>query len=238
MRFLPLCAASCMLLLTCQSARADIVLQYDLEGNIGTEATVSGLAPNAGITALDLRRGTGLDTENGADTFSSSSWGSPTPLSPSADDEYFSFGFTVDALTSVILDDLTISTRSSNTGPGTLGLYTNLDSYTASLHTFTQSGDNSLDTTVDLSSLGTLTNRTVEFRLVEIGNTQADGSGTTSNSGTFRISNFERSASQPITFSGTISAVPEPSTLFGGLIAGFILVSMHRWLAPGDFETL
>ncbi|WP_158521138.1 PEP-CTERM sorting domain-containing protein [Fuerstiella marisgermanici] len=194
---------------------------------LGSEATVAGIAPDGGIAALDLRRGTGLGSTGAADSFNSNGWDSPPPISPSAADEYFSFGFTVDGATSVVLSDLTISTRSSDTGPGTLGLYSNLDNFTASLHTFTQSGTTPLDPIIDLSSLGTLTNQTVEFRLIEIGNTQADGTGTTSGGGTFRVTNFERSASQPITFSGTISAVPEPSTLLGCLISGLILASVR-----------
>lgn len=196
------------------NVQADIIVQYDLTGSSGNEAFIAGIAPIAGITALNLTRGTGLNSPTGANSFNSSGWESAAPSNPSDALEYLSFGFQVDAGTQVALDNLALTTRSSNSGPGTLGLYSNIDGFTNLLHTFTQSGEVFLDSTITgLASLGTLSNQTVEFRIIEIGNTRATGTDPTISSGTFRLTNFDQDSTQPITFSGTVSAaaIPEPS---------------------------
>lgn len=99
-----------------------------------------------------------------------------------------------------------------------LGLFHNGDGFTASLFTFNQAGTSGgtgdLHSAIDLGSLTGLTGN-VEFRIYEIGNTQADGAGDTSSAGTFRLSDyfvagaFDRS----MQITGTVTAVPESQTV-------------------------
>ncbi|MFA5982467.1 MAG: hypothetical protein WC782_00460 [Methylococcaceae bacterium] len=101
----------------------------------------------------------------------------------------FSFGFTVDSGFSVNLDQLVIGTRSSNTDPGTLGLFYSGDSFATSLFNFTQApGSNLVNSIIDLSALTDLTGA-VEFRIFQIGNNAANG-GSTSTNGTFRVADY------------------------------------------------
>jgi hypothetical protein len=74
-----------------------------------------------------------------------------------------------------------------------------------------------VNTTVDLTSLPSLTAGFFAVRLIEIGDTQADGAGDTGGAGTFRIADFFVSAGNTldVQFNGTITnggAVPEVST--------------------------
>lgn len=217
-------------LCTLPNAQADIIFQYNLHGNAGNESSVAGLAPIAGITALDLTRGSGLNSTATGNSFSSSGWEFATPANPADSLEYISFGFQIAAGIDVILDNLVLTTRSSNTGPGTLGLYSSIDSFTNLLHTFAQTGEDFLDSTITgLASLGTLSNQTVEFRIIEIGNTQADGVGSTTSGGTFRLTNFDQDSAQPITLSGTVTAaIPEPPGFISCLVAASAIAFVRR----------
>jgi len=210
---------SLLVIFTYGSAEGSLITSFDTNGLTSTTVSVPGVAPDSGITANTLVRGAGLVAASGANQFNSNSWNSPVAPTPATDTEYLSFGFTVDANTLVTVSTLMIRTRSSGTGPGTLGLYTNQDGYTAPIFTFNQagtsgSGTGDLDSTIDLSILGPITGSSIDFRIIEIGNTQSDGVDSTGSTGTFRVQNFGGSPSQPISFEGTISAVavPEPTT--------------------------
>jgi hypothetical protein len=201
------------------AASATTVVEWDLQGTPGNQVTTAGAAGQAGVSALDLARGAGLSATAAANAFSSAGWtGQAT--------DFYSFGFSVADGFFAQLDALYIGTRSSGTGPGTLGLYWSGDTFAAPLTTFTQSGTAFLNSVVDLSALPALTG-TVEFRLVQIG-TGSAGGGTTSAAGTFRTTgyfeggNFDRN----MQFTGTVSAIPEPGTwallLAGVATVGFV----------------
>ncbi|PPC89234.1 MAG: hypothetical protein CTY34_12130, partial [Methylobacter sp.] len=173
----------------------------------------------ANITGSNLVRGAGLTANSGSGSLNS------TGFTGQATD-FLSFGFSVADGFSVNLEQLFIGTRSSNTGPGTLGLFYNGDNFASSLFTFSQSGTSNLFSIVDLSALTGLTG-SVEFRILQIGTNSANGGATTSSTGTFRVQDYVVSSiDNNLRFTGTVNAVasvPVPAAfwLFGSAVAGF-----------------
>jgi hypothetical protein len=105
---------------------------------------------------------------------------------------------------------LSIGTRSSPTGPGTMGLYVSTDNFvnTSLLWTFSQAtGDNFVYSPVPFSTLNDLTD-TIYFRLIQIGTIAANGGATTGSLGTFRVANYSTTVSFNLT--GSVSPVPTP----------------------------
>lgn len=178
---------------------ADTLVSWDLSGLGGNQTSTPVTGTATGITGLAITRGTGLGTSTCSDCMSSNGWEGTATGADAL--EYYSFGFSVGAGQSVTLTELAIGTRASGTGPGTLGLYTSLDGFTTALTTLTQNNTNTLYTLAHLSGLAGLTG-TIEFRLIEIGNTQADGSGNTAAGGTLRL--VADSTTGDIRLTGTI----------------------------------
>ncbi len=84
-----------------------------------------------------MTRGAGLlAADVGTDSFNSESWDGTDA------NDYLSFGFTIAPGYSVKLASILFGTRSSNTGPGTLGLYSSIDNFGSPLQQWQQSGDN------------------------------------------------------------------------------------------------
>jgi hypothetical protein len=145
-----------------------------------------------------MARGDGINPTTAGNSISGNNW------HDRAADDYFTFGFTVDAGFSVDLNELWISTRSSGTGPGFLALRSSLDGFTSDLATFVQTGTSFTNSIVDLSGLTDLTG-TVEFRVYADGNVSANG-GTTAATGTLRISEFFDGVDFfPVFFSGDVN---------------------------------
>ncbi len=203
------------------------LVEWSLDGTTGSQTTQPATFALANLTAYDITRGAGLIATAAGNSFSTSGWTGQST-------DYISLGFTVADGFKVDLDDLLIGTRSSNTGPGSVGLYYSGDNFTAALYTFSQSGTSFLNSDVDLSSLTGLTGA-VEFRLIAIGTNSANG-GTTASGGTFRITDyFVGSTSSPVQFNGTLAAIPEPtSALIGTLLAGAFGLMVARRPAVRD----
>jgi hypothetical protein len=211
-------------------AQAASIVEWDLLGAPGNQASTAASSAATNVTGLDLTRGSGLSGSGAKNSFSS------TGFSGNDAGDYVEFGFSVDAGYSVDLDTLFIGTRSSNTGPGTLGLFSSQDGFSSSLFTFTQSGTAFNNQTVDLSALTGLTG-TVNFRIYEIGDTQADGSGATANTGTFRVGAYFENGNfaNNLGFSGTVNTlggnpVPVPAAvwLLGSAVAGMAGVARRK----------
>lgn len=224
---LSILSAAVLALSVSASAQAATVVEWDLLGSPGNQATQAATSSATGITGGDIARGAGLGTSAATNAFSSAGWEGTD--SGAAGNEYMSFGFSVAAGYELDLESLYIGTRSSGTAPGTLGLFWSGDNYATSLYTFTQNNTAYLNSVVDLSALSNLTGA-VEFRLYEVGNTQADGSGATAGTGTFRLtayfsgnpSVFDRN----MQFTGTVAApVPEADS-YALILAGLGLVGL------------
>lgn len=141
------------------------------------------------------------------------------------------YGFSITVATGYELEIATweFTARSSNTGPGNFAVRYSGDSFAANLDTFSTSGDSYGSVTLDLSSLGTLTAGSYEFRVGLLNTTQSDGSGVVSNTGTHRIMNYgstsSTASSTPIRLNGT---VPEPGAAFLGSIGMLALLRRRR----------
>jgi hypothetical protein len=169
-------------------ARAVTIASWDTFGQPGDQVFTAG-AGSPNVTADNMVRGSGLGANTGANSMNSSDWDEAPSANPADDLDYIQFGFDVDAGYCVVLDQLIIGTRSSNTGPGTVGIFTSLDGFAAPVSTLIQPGDGFLNSIIDLSGLGQVAGA-FDVRLIEIGNTQADGVGVTGSTGTFRVVDY------------------------------------------------
>jgi hypothetical protein len=207
------------------NANASLIAYWDLTGQSGGEASLSANSSAVGVIGSELSREAGLTGVTGANSINASGWNNEVT-------DYYSFGFTLDNGYQVDLTSLVIATRSSNTGPGTMGLFYSGDGFTTSLYTFDQSpGSNYVNSIVDLSSLTDLAGM-VEFRIAQIGTNSANGGATTGSSGTFRISEYYDGTSYAnLQLNGVISAtVPEPRTvlLLGAGLIGLVVIGRKR----------
>lgn len=195
------------------NAGASLIAYWDFADEPGDQESTAGSSV-ANVAALDLARGSGLVANVGSGSINSRGW-----HTMAADEDYFTFGFTVASGYMVNLQSLAIRTRSSNTGPGDLGLFYSGDDFTGNLHAFAQEGEVLLDSIIDLRALINLSG-TVEFRIRALSNTRADDSASDiSSTGTFRIANYDGSGYSG--FTGT--AIPEPGSFFVLLAAAVVL---------------
>jgi hypothetical protein len=215
--------AAAAMLFAAGTAQAEVVAEWDTSGKTGTEVSIAG-AGSAQVTAADLVRGAGVAASSAANNFGSTGWNGVNA------NDYIQFGMTVANGYQANLNELWISTRSSSTGPGTIGLYSSLDNYTSAITTITQPSAAYVNSKIDLSSLGIITN-TVYFRVMEINDTAPNGSAT-AGTGTFRVGDYyDGSAFLNIilegeTSSSTPTPVPAAAWLLGSGLLG--LVGLRR----------
>ena len=196
-------------------ANADLVAGWDMLGETGDQESTPGIS-GANISADDMVRGSDLTAATASNAFSSRGWDDDD------DGDYIQFGFSVDTSYQVSLEELWIGTRSSGTGPGTIGVYTSLDGYSNPIYSITQNNTDYSNSIIDMESLGTITGD-FSVRLYEIGNTQADGEGETAGTGTFRIVDYYDGTYIDTHFEGIISSVPVPGAVW---LLGSTLIAM------------
>ena len=197
-------------------ATAEVITSYALFGAPGDQAFQSANVVAANVTGMDLVRGPGLAGNVGSNSFNSAGW------STDRSQDYISFGFTVADGYEVDLSSMWAGTRSSNTGPGQLGVFYSGDGFSTAIATFSQSGTAYTNSVFDMSALTDLTG-TVEFRIGLINDASAGG-GSVSGTGTFRIGDHYDGANySEFRFEGTVRAVPAPGAFalmgLGGLVA-------------------
>jgi uncharacterized protein len=166
-------------------------------------------SPTTGVTASSLTRSSGLGTSTcsiSPGCMSSNGWEESDQGADSS--EYFAFTLTVDSGKSLSLTRLSIGTQSSSTGPRAIALYYSGDGFSSALATLTQSQGGTAYYWQPSLTLNELTG-TVEFRLIEVGNVQAqNGTSATASGGTFRILDYEDSNNVvgDIVLEGSVSA--------------------------------
>lgn len=201
------------------AANATVVTSYTLFQQPGNQASTPATFSAPNVSGLDMTRSANLNPTAAGNSISASGW---TPDSNS----YFSFGFEVDAGFVVNLDELIIATRASNTGPGDLGLFYSGDNFSTNLFTFTQTGTEFLNSTIDLSALTNL-DGTVEFRISPISDRRADGQMGIGSGGTLRISEFfDGTDFFPVQFTGEVVPAPASAALLG--LAGLVAARRRR----------
>ena len=220
-RHIPLVAATW--LLVASSAWSASVVQYDLTGKAGTEPSDPATTVAAGLAGLDLTRGSGLTPSAASNGFSASGWDDLGP------NDYFSFGFNVQAGYSATVNELLIATRSSATGPGFMNVRVSKDGGAFTLlATLTQPNAQFLDEDLTFAPITVTSSLVVELRAA---NSTAANGGTIGSAGTFRVSDYSPDGGatfQPITLNGTVSpnAVHEPSSLLTGCVAFAVVAGL------------
>lgn len=200
-------------------ARADILVQYDLAGAPGDQASTPGSSSAAGVTPLSLSRGSGLNPVAGANSFNSSGWNNPGAF------DYVEFGF--NTTQSYDAEELYVGLRSSGTGPGLVNLSYSVNGGAFTLlRQFDMPDAAFLNVVVDLDSLPDVTSGLV-MRFTSAGGASANDStvlaaGTLRTTGYFVQGVFDRNfqiTGTPV----TPAAVPAPAALpvFLVALAGF-----------------
>ncbi len=202
------------------TASADVITSYVSFGQPGDQAASPTGTVAANVSALPLTRGAGLNATGAGNSISSSGWDS---LDPSSD--YFTFGFEVAPGFAVNLDTLWFGSRSSNTGPGSLGVFWSGDGFTNPVFSFSQSGTNFTNSIADLSALSGLTGVN-EFRIIATSPVSANG-GTISSGGTFRLGDhFDSGNFSEFRFEGTVVPAPASAALLG--LGGLVAIRRRR----------
>lgn len=196
---------------------ATLLASWDMSGQPGNQEFTPGISTEF-VTAENMVRGDGLSPSGASNSFSSTGWAGTDA------GDYMQFGFTVASGYTVTINELWLGTRSSGTGPGTIGVYTSLDGYSSPVFTITQNNTAYSNSIIDLSALGPISD-TFYVRLIEIGNTQADGSGETADTGTFRVADYyDDGVYFDVLLTGDVSTVPLPAAawLLGSGLVGLL----------------
>ena len=205
---------------------ASTIVSWETFGNSGNEPLVAPTNVETGLVGLNLERGPGLNATNATNSFNSNSWTWLGGVRQA--DDYVSFGFEVQAPFKV--DDLRLlfGSRSSNTGPGPMGLFWEGDNFASPIHTWTQGGTSWSNEDIDLSALGTFEAGSYEFRFQSIANESAGNpDNAIAGPGTWRVGDILQSGQFGLfRFEGTVT--PEPGRAMLLAIGGLLFLARRR----------
>ncbi len=180
-------------------------------------ASIPGSNVAANISAVDLTRGAGLVLATGG-TFNSNNWQEGTDqASAAANDNYLTFGVTVDSGYELNLSDMEIRYDRSGTGPNMLEILMSDDGFATSSSVWTDAAVSDLGEDNFFALVASGLTGTVEFRIFAW--------GASSSNGTFDIEtiNFAGGGTYGIRLNGEVVLVPGASSLallgLGGLVA-------------------
>jgi len=224
-RFLLQGLAVAALLLCSTTASAGLIVQYELAGAPGDQASSPATFTAAGITALPITRGTGLTPNIGNNSLNSAGW---NDLSAN---DFVQLGFNVTGAPWHV-DQLFLATRSSATGPGFVNVNLSIDGGAFfTLITLTQGNATFLDAILDVNQT---VHTSLVVRFVAANSTAANG-GVIGSAGTWRIGDYSPDGGTtfvPVQLTGAVSpsAVPEPSSLAicGAGLAGLACAWVRR----------
>ncbi len=204
-------------------ANAQILLQWNTFGNLGTETSEPSVFNNTNISATNLTLGGGVTPAANGNRFGGSAWWdtgdatNSTLANAIAGNDYIQFIVTPNAGASFSLTSFVFSWDRSNTGPTSVTLRSSIDSFASDIGSVT--GLSASITTGNTISITGITNRNVAttFRLYGYGGTATGGTG-----------GFDTSTNVVnVQLNGT--AIPEPTTVaLIGLGTGFVLMRIRR----------
>ena len=111
---------------SCATPFSGALATWTLTGAPGSQASTPAGSTAPGVTATDLSRAPGLSTASGADSINASNW--PTGSSPDPS-KYYTLTVTPAAGCALDLSSLSVSLKTSSTGPGQAAAATSADSF-------------------------------------------------------------------------------------------------------------
>lgn len=196
-------------------AKADIILSWNTFGNTGNE-TIEASVANLGVAASNLTLGSGVNPSANANRFGGSAWfdtgDSPTgtTLAESiSGNDFIQFVVIPNLNTSLDLTSFVFRWDRSANGPSSVALRSSADGFSANLGQLTglTSGGAATSTNRTMNFLLSGITSTVTFRLYGFDGTSGGTGG------------FDTADNAPnVILNGTITAIPEPSSL---VLVGF-----------------
>jgi hypothetical protein len=187
---------------------SQIILGYDADGLSGTTASLAASTENSNLSSTAIIR-TDVNGTSRTDAFSSSGWNTSDTFASSTD--YISFTFQANSGYELSFDSIEYKMQSSSTAPNTgrwgykIGTGSLTLQPTFTITDSTGGGDGSW-TGLNVSGVTDV----VEFRYWQFGSLQVDGDGAASSAGTSYIRNL---SGDDVEITGTVTLIPEPSTL-------------------------
>jgi hypothetical protein len=162
---------------TVPALAVETIVSYGLFFEPGDQTSTAASATASNTTSSAMIRGGGLNPNAGDDSFNSNGWATNAEFTPTAVNTggYVGIGFDTDAGFSVLLDELIIGTRSSGSGPSTIGVFTSIDGFTSPVDVIdqtagwpTSSSSGFVNSTIDISSLGNVSG-SFRIRFMNVG---------------------------------------------------------------------
>ncbi len=208
------------LLIAHVTARADLLIGWNVNGLVGTEESVVAAyaAPNVVSTTL-LSRGVGITTNATANAYNSASWTTPTNstvVNAIASNDYYSIRIIADPGYTLDLTNFVYRNTRSSTGPSNITLRTSADGFSSDVASWVVTATVANDISTALNITGVTD---IELRIY--------GSGASSAAGTLRVADGGNHGATGIDLAVFGAVVPEPGT-FALLVAGLGVVTAVR----------
>jgi hypothetical protein len=227
------------------TSSAETLAEWATFQTAGDQATQPASNTAVGVVGYDMTRNGGLAPNVGADSFNSSGWATNAPGNATVVNAgaYVELGISIQSGYVADLDSLLMGSRSSGSGPASIGVFTSIDHYATPIATIDQSattgfggtqGTGFANTDVDLSAL---TNVTGDF-YVRFANVGGAATATPTRAGemdvesTWRIGDFFAPGDgfTVLQITGNVALVPEPASLAPAILAGLFILR-KRWRA-------
>lgn len=162
---------------------AQVLLQWNTFGNVGTETTEPSVFNNANISSANLTFGAGITAAANANRFGGSGWfdvgntaAGNTISEAVAGNNYIQFIVTPSAGCSVTPTSLVFSWDKSGTGPQNVVLRSSVDGYTSDIGTVAPTAAIGTNNTINITGISNISTP-ITFRLYGYGATATGGTG-------------------------------------------------------------
>ena len=232
---LPFVIAATFVVGLASQIQADILLAWNTFGNSGTETSEPSVLNDANMASSCLTLGPGVTGSANANRFGGNNWfntgdtaGGSTLAQAFAGNDFIQFTVSPNAGFSFTATSLVFSWDRSASGPSSLVLRSSLDGFGSNLGSVTGLIDSlSTGNTLSISGVSNLSSATT-FRLYGFGGTGTAGTG-----------GFDTGSSTTnVVFNGSVSAVPEPTSIALVCLIGCSSLSFanrRRWLKSHNF---